>query len=171
MPVRPRLWVQGKGFLPKQKCCETSHSTFSFLSFLTWWSNKSTTDIGNTDALLPLLTDIVLREGKEEFKNRYLAYLEALREAGIEFDSSIADPSTLTGSIQNVSEETGGIIAGRLNAVVINQAEGVSVMRQQLLVQYEMRNSLAAIQSDVNTIKQRIGNTATPNPYLYRGIL
>ena len=110
-------------------------------------------------------------EGKEEFKNRYLAYLEALREAGIEFDSSIADPSTLTGSIQNVSEETGGIIAGRLNAVVINQAEGVSVMRQQLLVQYEMRNSLAAIQSDVNTIKQRIGNTATPNPYLYRGIL
>lgn len=112
-----------------------------------------------------------IREGKEEFKNRYLAYLEALREAGIEFDSSIADPSTLTGSIQNVSEETGGIIAGRLNAVVINQAEGVSVMRQQLLVQYEMRNSLAAIQSDVNTIKQRIGNTATPNPYLYRGIL
>lgn len=110
-------------------------------------------------------------EGKEEFKNRYLAYLEALREAGIEFDSSIADPSTLTGSIQNVSEETGGIIAGRLNAVVINQAEGVSVMRQQLLVQYEMRNSLAAIQSDVNTIKQSIGNTATPNPYLYRGIL
>lgn len=112
-----------------------------------------------------------IREGKEEFKNRYLAYLEALREAGIEFDSSIADPSTLTGSIQNVSEETGGIIAGRLNAVVINQAEGVSVMRQQLLVQYEMRNSLAAIQSDVNSIKQRIGNTATPNPYLYRGIL
>lgn len=110
-------------------------------------------------------------EGKEEFKNRYLAYLEALREAGIEFDSSIADPSTLTGSIQNVSEETGGIIAGRLNAVVINQAEGVSVMRQQLLVQYEMRNSLVAIQSDVNSIKRRIDNTATPNPYLYRGIL
>ncbi len=94
-----------------------------------------------------------------------------LEERGISLSEIIGDSSTLTGSIQNVSEETGGIIAGRLNAVVINQAEGVSVMRQQLLVQYEMRNSLAAIQSDVSTIKQRIGNTATPNPYLYRGIL
>ena len=94
-----------------------------------------------------------------------------LEERGISLSEIIGDSSTLTGSIQNVSEETGGIIAGRLNAVVINQAEGVSVMRQQLLVQYEMRNSLVAIQSDVNSIKRRIDNTATPNPYLYRGIL
>lgn len=110
-------------------------------------------------------------EGKEAFKERYMAYLEALRQAGIDFDSMMGDPSTLTGSIQNVSEETAGIIAGRMNAVVINQAEGVSVMRQQLLVQYEMRNSLAAIQSDVNSIKRRLDNTATPNPYLHMGII
>lgn len=110
-------------------------------------------------------------EGKEAFKERYMAYLEALRQAGIDFDSMMGDPSTLTGSIQNVSEETAGIIAGRMNAVVINQAEGVSVMRQQLLVQYEMRNSLVAIQSDVNSIKRRIDNTATPNPYLHMGII
>lgn len=110
-------------------------------------------------------------EGKEAFKERYMAYLEALRQAGIDFDSMMGDPSTLTGSIQNVSEETAGIIAGRMNAVVINQAEGVSVMRQQLLVQYEMRNSLVAIQSDVNSIKRRLDNTATPNPYLHMGII
>ena len=112
-----------------------------------------------------------IREGKEAFKERYMAYLEALRQADIDFDSMMGNPSTLTGSIQNVSEETAGIIAGRMNAVVINQAEGVSVMRQQLLVQYEMRNSLVAIQSDVNSIKRRIDNTATPNPYLHMGII
>lgn len=112
-----------------------------------------------------------LRDLKYLFHDKWEEVQRLLEEADIDFDSMMGDPSTLTGSIQNVSEETGGIIAGRLNAVVINQAEGVSVMRQQLLVQYEMRNSLAAIQSDVNTIKQRIGNTATPNPYLYRGIL
>lgn len=110
-------------------------------------------------------------EGKEEFKRRWMAYLEALQAADIDFNSLAGDPSTLTGSIQNVSEETAGIIAGRMNAVVINQAEGVSVMRQQLLVQYEMRNSLVAIQSDVNSIKRRLDNTATPNPYLHMGII
>lgn len=94
-----------------------------------------------------------------------------LEERGISLSEIIGDPSTLTGSIQNVSEETAGIIAGRMNAVVINQAEGVSVMRQQLLVQYEMRNSLVAIQSDVNSIKRRLDNTATPNPYLHMGII
>lgn len=110
-------------------------------------------------------------EGKEEFKRRWMAYLEALQAADIDFNSLAGDTSTLTGSIQNVSEETAGIIAGRMNAVVINQAEGVSVMRQQLLVQYEMRNSLVAIQSDVNSIKRRLDNTATPNPYLHMGII
>lgn len=112
-----------------------------------------------------------IARAKEDALGYYNQLRDALQTVGIDISSLTVDPSTLTGSIQNVSEETGGIIAGRLNAVVINQAEGVSVMRQQLLVQYEMRNSLAAIQSDVSTIKQRIGNTATPNPYLYRGIL
>lgn len=110
-------------------------------------------------------------EGKEEFRRRYNAYLEALRQADISFDNLIGDPTTVTGSVQNISEETGGVIAGKMNAVVINQAEGVSVMRQQLLVQYEMRNSLVAIQADVAAIRQRFGNTATPNPYLHQGIV
>lgn len=35
----------------------------------------------------------------------------------------------LTGSIQNLSEETGGIIAGRLNAVVINQSDLIVLLR------------------------------------------
>lgn len=112
-----------------------------------------------------------IARAKEDALGYYNQLRDALQTVGIDISSLTVDPSTFTGSIQNVSEETAGIIAGRMNAVVINQAEGVSVMRQQLLVQYEMRNSLAAIQSDVSTIKQRIGNTATPNPYLYRGIV
>ena len=108
---------------------------------------------------------------KDEFKIKWQAYLQALRDNDISFDNLIGDPTTVTGSVQNISEETGGVIAGKMNAVVINQAEGVSVMRQQLLVQYEMRNSLVAIQTDVAAIRQRFGNTATPNPYLHQGIV
>ena len=108
---------------------------------------------------------------KDEFKIKWQAYLQALRDNDISFDNLIGDPTTVTGSVQNISEETGGVIAGKMSAVVINQAEGVSVMRQQLLVQYEMRNSLVAIQADVAAIRQRFGNTATPNPYLHQGIV
>ena len=108
---------------------------------------------------------------KYEFKKKWQAFLQAQRDNDISFDNLIGDPTTVTGSVQNISEETGGVIAGRMNAVVINQAEGVSVMRQQLLVQYEMRNSLVAIQADVAAIRQRFDNTATPNPYLHQGIV
>lgn len=42
-------------------------------------------------------------------------------------DEAAADP--LTGAVQNLSEETGGIIAGRINAAIINQAEQTVQLR------------------------------------------
>ena len=42
-------------------------------------------------------------------------------------DEAAADP--LTGAVQNLSEETGGIIAGRINAAIINQAEQTEQLR------------------------------------------
>lgn len=42
-------------------------------------------------------------------------------------DETAADP--LTGAVQNLSEETGGIIAGRINAAIINQAEQTVQLR------------------------------------------
>ncbi|MCI7453112.1 MAG: hypothetical protein MSB11_09105, partial [Prevotella sp.] len=42
-------------------------------------------------------------------------------------DETAADP--LTGAVQNLSEETGGIIAGRINAAIINQAEQTAQLK------------------------------------------
>lgn len=104
-----------------------------------------------------------LRGAKGDAYEAYQRYMNALEAAGISIDSLI-DNTTMTGSLQNLSEETGGVIAGRLNAMVINQAEGNNFLRQSLLVQYEMRNSLQGIQSDVATIKQRM-NSANAIPF------
>lgn len=104
-----------------------------------------------------------LRGAKGDAYEAYQRYMNALEAAGISIDSLI-DNTTMTGSTQNLSEETGGVIAGRLNAMVINQAEGNNFLRQSLLVQYEMRNSLQGIQSDVATIKQRM-NSANAIPF------
>ncbi len=91
------------------------------------------------------------------------SWKEMAREHGFDIWSNDEDDA-MTGSLQNLSEETGGVIAGRLNAMVINQAEGNNFLRQSLLVQYEMRNSLQGIQSDVATIKQRM-NSANAIPF------
>lgn len=105
----------------------------------------------------------LLKGMKDRLKEIYDSGMRAIDEAGLNMED-IIDQSTMTGSLQNLSEETGGVIAGRLNAMVINQAEGNNFLRQSLLVQYEMRNSLQGIQSDVATIKQRM-NSANAIPF------
>lgn len=47
-----------------------------------------------------------------------------------------ADP--LTGAVTSMSEETGGVIAGRLNAFVINQSDQIAIMRQNIIYQMEI---------------------------------
>lgn len=106
---------------------------------------------------------------KEEFFEKYQDYLAALEAAGINF-SNLTNEDTMTGSLQNLSEETGGVIAGRMNAMVINQAEGNDILRQSLLVQYEIRNYLGTIQTDVSIIKQRMNVSASQfNPNMNYG--
>ncbi|MDR2286824.1 MAG: tape measure protein [Prevotellaceae bacterium] len=49
---------------------------------------------------------------------------------------TVADP--LVGALQGLSEETGSVVAGRINAVVINQSEMMALMRQSLIWQAEI---------------------------------
>ena len=47
---------------------------------------------------------------------------------------SVQDPDkTLSGAIKGITEETAGILAGQVNAMRINQVEGIQIMRQQLM--------------------------------------
>ena len=102
-----------------------------------------------------------IKEARGYAYDAYQRYLNALEVAGVSLDS-LSDASTMTGSLQQLSEETGGVIAGRLNAGIINIAEGNEIARQSLLVQYEMRNYLGTIQADVAIIKQRVGHSVAP---------
>ena len=47
----------------------------------------------------------------------------------------LGDPSdkTLSGAIKGITEQTAGVLAGQVNAMRINQVEGIQIMRQQLM--------------------------------------
>jgi len=76
----------------------------------------------------------------------------------------------LTGAVQGMSEETGGIVAGRLNAIVINQSEMLDVMRQQLQYQAEIayNTSFCKRLDDIATDLRSLKNSG--NPLLSQGI-
>jgi hypothetical protein len=44
-----------------------------------------------------------------------------------------APDKTLSGAIKGITEETAGVLAGQVNAMRINQVEGIQIMRQQLM--------------------------------------
>ena len=68
----------------------------------------------------------------------------------------------MTGAVRGMSEETGGLVAGRLNAVVINQSQQQSVLREQLAYQAQIAQNTAdsarelrEIKADLRDIKNR----------------
>lgn len=68
-------------------------------------------------------------------------------------DDTASDP--LAGAVAAMSEETGSVIAGRLNAFIINQSEQTSVLREQLLQQSAISQNTA----NTNAILSRIDAT------------
>lgn len=80
----------------------------------------------------------------EEEQARFKAQIAAL---GQNFNSALGtygdlfkdladevDDSSLTGGIKGVSEETASVLSGQINAMRINQAESLTVLRNQLMV-------------------------------------
>jgi tape measure domain-containing protein len=56
----------------------------------------------------------------------------------IQETESEATEDPLTGAVRGMSEETGSLVAGKLNAVVINQSDSLSVLRQSLIYHQEI---------------------------------
>jgi len=70
------------------------------------------------------------------------------------------ETNKLAGAIGSLSEETGGLIAGRMNAMVINQSQMTDVMREQLLVQYAISNNTSVIAERLNSIEENVNEIA-----------
>lgn len=54
-----------------------------------------------------------------------------------------SNKTALSGSIKSVSEDTAGVISGQLNAMRINQADSISVLRNQLLALNQIATNTA----------------------------
>lgn len=72
--------------------------------------------------------------------------------------------TSLTGSIKGVSEETASVVAGQMNAIRINQAESLTVLRNQLMVLNQIASNtsynkyLLDIRNDISSIKDNSPN-------------
>lgn len=115
-------------------------------------------------------------EEKKEFERqanaageKFKAGLEAVGDWIKDIDETASDP--LTGAVTSMSEETGGVIAGRLNAFIINQGEQTSVMREQLLQQSEIARNTALSAERLQNIENTLRRIETKdNSLLSQGI-
>ena len=62
----------------------------------------------------------------------------------------------LTGAVMSMSEDTGGIIAGRLNAFIINQADQTAQLRAILIYQAQISQNTANTVSELKGIKTEL---------------
>lgn len=119
-----------------------------------------------------VLTD----EEKKEFERqanaageKFKQGLEAVGDWIKDVDETASDP--LTGAVTSMNEETGGVIAGRLNAFIINQGEQTSVMREQLLQQSEIARNTALSAERLQNIENTLRRIETKdNSLLSQGI-
>lgn len=88
-----------------------------------------------------------MEKDMEEISDNYLSQNEKWMRDDKEEESQ--DP--LTGAVRSMSEETGGVIAGRMNAIVINQSDQTVIMRNQLIYQAE-------IAANTRVSAERLGN-------------
>ena len=72
----------------------------------------------------------------------------------------------LTGAVRSMSEETGGVIAGRLNAFVINQSDQIAIMKQNIIYQVQIAQNtkvsadeLTEIRETLRRMENNVGNS------------
>ena len=76
----------------------------------------------------------------------------------------------LKGAIKGMSEQTADVLAGRANAIVINQSEMISIGRSSLVLQAEIAANTKATAEKLNEIHSTIKNMENNNPLLSQGI-
>jgi hypothetical protein len=69
-------------------------------------------------------------------------------------EDAVEDP--LTGAVRSMSEETGSVIAGRLNAFIINQSDQTTILRQALIYQQTTANNTGISASELKEIKETL---------------
>lgn len=103
-----------------------------------------------SDAEKKRFEDMVNKAG-----DKFYGALEAVGD-WIKDDDTETSTDPLAGAVTSMSEETGGVIAGRLNAFVINQSEQISIGREQLVYQAEIAANTRASATELTEIKETL---------------
>ena len=118
-----------------------------------------------SDAEKKRFEDMVNKAG-----DKFYGALEAVGD-WIKDDDAETPTDPLTGAVASMSEETGGVIAGRLNAFVINQSEQISIGREQLVYQAEIAANTRASATELTEIKETLKRIESKdNSLLSQGI-
>ena len=80
------------------------------------------------------------------------------------------DDDPLAGAIKGMSEQTADVLAGRANAIVINQSEMLSIGRSALSYQAEIAANTRATNEKLDAIHNTIKNLENNNSLLSQGI-
>jgi len=108
------------------------------------------------------LADGLISDSEQSMLDKYEKKLENLSDDYLSktgnwlTDDSTKSEDPLTGAVKSISEETGGIVAGKLNAVVINQADGLSVLRQSLIYHQQIATNTGVSASELKEIKSTL---------------
>lgn len=116
--------------------------------------------------LAEALKDGVISESEEAMLDEYQRRLDQqqqdyLQKTGKWLKGDETQEDALTGAVRGMSEETGGLVAGRLNAVVINQSQQQSVLREQLAYQAQIAQNTADSARELREIKADLRDIKT----------
>lgn len=112
--------------------------------------------------------ELMTKRAGETFTNALDAVGDWIKDVE-DVEDVATDP--LTGAVTSMSEETGGVIAGRLNAFIINQTEQTSVLREQLLAQSAIAQNTATANTILSEVRDTLKRIETKdNSLLSQGI-
>ena len=94
----------------------------------------------------------MVKEGADKFNMALEGVGDWIKDQTEEEEES--DP--LTGAVTSISEETGGVIAGRLNAFVINQSDQIAIMRQNIIYQIQIAQNTKVSADELTEIKETL---------------
>nr|UWI25150.1 MAG: hypothetical protein [Bacteriophage sp.] len=94
----------------------------------------------------------MVKEGADKFNMALEGVGDWIKDQTEEEEES--DP--LTGAVTSISEETGGVISGRLNAFVINQSDQIAIMRQNIIYQIQIAQNTKVSADELTEIKETL---------------
>lgn len=94
----------------------------------------------------------MVKEGADKFNMALEGVGDWIKDQTEEEEES--DP--ITGAVTSMSEETGGVMAGRLNAFVINQSDQIAIMKQNIIYQAQIAQNTKVSADELTEIKETL---------------